>query len=37
MAEASVPSCWPIIEGLERNLGITIDTIARARRRPADG
>lgn len=30
MAEASVLSCRPIIESLERDLGITIDTIALA-------
>lgn len=30
MAEASVLSCRPVIAGLERDLGITIDTIALA-------
>ena len=30
MAEVSILDCGPIIEGLERDLGISLDTIARA-------
>lgn len=30
MAEVSILNCGPLIEGLERSLGVSLDTIARA-------